>query len=375
MRITHIFKATGLSGAEAHILTLSRALKTEGFECRLLVLTDPARPPHTLFEAAEAQSIPYVSVPFNNDLDLSALPKLVDQIVLGEAQLVHTHMIHGDLYGTLAARWAKRTVVQSRHNHDQFRRQLPVKLLTQFCAAPAKTVIAISQSLADFTRDVEGIPGEKIVCIHYGLDPETVTSVAQPGHVRAELNLADDVPLVAAVGRLTEQKGWRYLIEAFKQIQAKVPKAHLVFAGDGPARAELETQAAGLGQAAHFLGWRTDAYNLMADCDVLAVPSLWEGFGLVTLEAMALGKPIVASQVSALPEIVMDGQTGLLVPPAKAEPLAAALTRLLSNPNQAREMGQRGRARLEKEFTVQRMARRHVQVYTEAASRVPEFRA
>jgi glycosyltransferase involved in cell wall biosynthesis len=252
---------------------------------------------------------------------------------------------------------------------------LPVKLLTQFSAEPAKTIIAISQSLADFTRDVEGIPAQKITCIHYGLDPQTVTTAAQPGELRAELSLSPDQPLIAAVGRLTAQKGWRYLLDAFKTVKSKFPKAHLVFAGDGPLRAELEAQAAPLGLSVHFLGWRTDAYNLMADCDLLVVPSLWEGFGLVTLEAMALSKPIIASRVSALPEIVVDGQTGLLVPPANADALTTALSRLLGNPNEAREMGKRGRARLEKEFTVQRMARKHAQVYNEAASRVPEFRA
>jgi len=375
MRVTHVFKATGLSGAEAHILTLSQALKAEGFECCLLILTDPARPPETLYAAAQAQDIPYDSVPFTSDLDVSVLPKLVDHIESSNAQIVHTHMIHGDLYGTLAARWAKRTIVQSRHNHDQFRKRLPVKLLMQVSSAPAKTIIAISKSLADFTRDVEGIPGEKIVCIHYGLDPETVTSTVQAGVLRAELGLTANQPLIAAVGRLTPQKGWRYLIESFSQVRAKVPNAQLVFAGDGPARAELEAQAAGLGQAVRFLGWRTDAYNLMADGDVLAVPSLWEGFGLVTLEAMALSKPIVASKVSALPEIIVEGETGLLVPPANSEALASALISLLTNPTRAKEMGQRGRLRLEKEFTVQTMARKHVQVYREAASRVPEFRA
>jgi glycosyltransferase involved in cell wall biosynthesis len=375
MRVTHIFKATGLSGAEAHILTLSQALKAEGFECRLLVLTDPAHPPEALFAAARAREIPYDSVPCASDLDLSVLPKLIDHLESSNTQIVHTHMIHGDLYGTLAARWAKRTIVQSRHNHDQFRKRLPVKLLMQVSSAPAKTIIAISKSLADFTRDVEGIPGEKIVCIHYGLDPETITSTVQPGALRAELGLSPDQPLIAAVGRLTTQKGWRYLIEAFSQVRAIVPNAQLIFAGDGPARAELEAQAASLGNAVRFLGWRTDAYNLMADGNVLAVPSLWEGFGLVTLEAMALSKPIVASRVSALPEIIVEGETGLLVPPADSDALANALTSLLTEPNRAKEMGKRGRLRLEKEFTVQTMARKHVQVYREAASRVPEFRA
>ncbi len=375
MSVTHIFKATGLSGAEAHILTLSQALQVEGFECRLLVLTDPAKPPQALFAAAQAQDLPYDCVPLAHHLDISVISKLAKLIESIGTQLVHTHMIHGDIYGTQAAGWVKRAVVQSRHNHDRFRRWLPVKLLTQITSAPAKTIIAISQSLADFTRDVEGLPAAKIVCIHYGLNPQTVTQAARPGALRAELGLAHTVPLIAGVGRLTKQKGWPFLIEAFAKVRQALPTAHLVLAGEGPNRAELEAQAANLQGVIHFLGWRKDAYTLMADCDVLAVPSLWEGFGLVTLEAMALSKPIVASKVSALPEIVAPGETGLLVPPANAGALAEALVTVLANPERAQAMGQKGRKRLEKEFTVQTMARKHAQVYREAASRVPEFRA
>ncbi|MEK6575905.1 MAG: glycosyltransferase family 4 protein, partial [Chloroflexota bacterium] len=223
--------------------------------------------------------------------------------------------------------------------------------------------------------DVEGVPGSKIVRIHYGLDPATVTMRARPGALRSELGIGRDVPLIGAVGRLTEQKGLRYLIEALARVRRLAPDARLVIAGDGPLRGMLEAQAAPLGEAVRFLGWRNDVPSVMADLDVLCVPSLWEGFGLVTLEAMALSKPIVASRVSALSEIVVHGETGLLAPPADSAALADAITPLLTDPARARAMGERGRARLEKEFTVQRMARQHAVVYREAASRVPEFRA
>lgn len=375
MRVTHVFKATGLSGAEAHILTLSAALRPEGFECDLIVLADPRHSPDALFQSARAKQIPLVAIAIKHDLDISVVPKIASRLKQSRTQIVHTHMIHGDLYGTLAARAAGLTLVQSRHNLDKFRKRLAVHWLMRLVSAPAKTVITISDSVAAFTRDAEGVPGSKIVRIHYGLDRAGVTGAARPGVVRTELGLNGDAPLVAAVGRLTEQKGFAYLLGAFVYVRQAVRAAQLVIAGDGPLRPVLEAQAAPLGNGVHFLGWRNDAYNLMADCNVLAVPSLWEGFGLVTLEAMALRKPVVASRVSALPEIVADGETGLLVPPADPEALADALITLLNDPVRARSLGDRGRARLEKEFTVQRMARQHAAVYKEAASRVPEFRA
>lgn len=375
MRVTHVFKATGLSGAEAHIITLSRALKSEGYDCDLIVLTDPHLRPQALFEAAETADVAYTSLPLANDLDLSVISKITQRLQQNKTQLVHTHMIHGDLYGTVAANWARLVVVQSRHNHDRFRRLLPVKLLTRWVSGSAKTIIAISDSLVDFTRDVEGIPGPKITRIYYGLDPAPVTTAATLGQLRAELRLANDTPIVALVGRLTEQKGIKYLLEAWVNVRAALPNAVLVIAGDGPLRESLVQQAAPLGTSVRFLGWRTDIPTIMVDCDVLVVPSLWEGFGLVTLEAMAFSKPIIASQVGALPEIVVSGQTGLLVPPAEPKPLAEALIRLLDDSAYARMLGQAGRARLEKQFSVTRMAKEHAAVYKEAASRVPEFRA
>lgn len=373
MRIAHVLKAAGLSGAEAHLLALSRGLQAEGFESQLIVMIDRRRPPDALLDAAREADIQVQTVPLASDLDVAVVPKIAALLKSARAQIVHTHLIHGDLYGTLAAQSAGLVVVQSRHNDDRFRRRWLVRLLTRWQAAQARTVIAISDSLAAFVRDVEGAPGSKIVRIHYGLNPAQVTARAQPGALRAELGLAKDAPLVGAVGRLTAQKGFRYLLEAFAVVRRSLPQAHLVIAGDGELRSILEAQ--GDKDAVHFLGWRSDVPSVMADIDVLAVPSLWEGFGLVALEAMALSKPVVASRVSALPELVTDGETGLLVPPADPEALAEALGALLSDKARAQTMGERGRVRLQIDFSVQRMVRQHVAVYKEAASRIPEYRA
>ncbi|MBM4425337.1 MAG: glycosyltransferase family 4 protein [Chloroflexi bacterium] len=369
MRIAHIFKATGLSGAEAHILTLSKALRNEGHECALIALTDPRRPPTAVFESARAGGLPFESAPLHSHFDIAVVPRILSHLKSSRAQIAHTHMIHADLYGTLAAQWAGLPVVQSRHNDDKFRRRSAARWLMRAASLPAKRVVAISDSLAAFTRDVEKVPAAKIIRIHYGLDPAEVMAKARPGALRAELGIAPNAPLIGAVGRLSEQKGIPFLIEAFVRVRDSFPSARLAIAGDGPLRAELEAQAAPLGGAVRFLGWRNDTPTVMADLDVLCVPSLWEGFGLVTLEAMALSKPIVASRVSALPEIVSDGDTGLLVPSGDPAALAEALIALLADPARARAMGERGRARLEKEFTVRRMAEQHVAVYSAVGER------
>jgi glycosyltransferase involved in cell wall biosynthesis len=194
--------------------------------------------------------------------------------------------------------------------------------------------------------------------VYYGIDPDAVRAGKGARAVlAAELGIDPAGPLVGSVCRLIEVKGIDYALRAFWHIAEMIPDAHYIIAGDGPLRRELERAARGFGleDRVHFLGWRDDAHGVIAALDVLLAPSLQEGFGLVLLEAMALRVPIIASRVSAIPEVVADGETGLLVEPRDSEGLASALSTLIGNPALAREMGEKGRARLEAQFTAARM--------------------
>jgi glycosyltransferase involved in cell wall biosynthesis len=161
---------------------------------------------------------------------------------------------------------------------------------------------------------------------------------------------------------LIEQKGVRYGLQAFQQIAEVFPQAHLVIAGKGPLQDELEQQTT-LGERVHFLGWRDDVPTLLAALDVLIAPSLWEGFGLVLLEAMAQQTPIIGSAVSAIPEVVKHGETGLLVPPRDVDALAEALHQLLRDRPLRQHMGLLGRDRLETQFSAARMVEETVALY------------
>jgi glycosyltransferase involved in cell wall biosynthesis len=163
---------------------------------------------------------------------------------------------------------------------------------------------------------------------------------------------------------MTGQKGVDVLLRAFAQVERQHPTVKLILAGDGPDRAALMHLAKSLGlQRVMFLGWRTDAGNILADINLLVVPSRWEGFGLVALEAMAMGKPVAASRVSALPEIVVPEETGLLLTPGSVEEVANAMMTILSDPKRAARMGRAGKDRVLKEFPVERMARRTAELY------------
>jgi glycosyltransferase involved in cell wall biosynthesis len=275
-------------------------------------------------------------------------------------------LIHADLYGGLAARLAGvPAVVSTRHNDDPFRRGWAMRAVGRVVGRNCDRVIAVSRHLAAFTRQIEGVAAHKIRSVYYGLTP--VPPTGSRAEIRRELALPADGPVVATVGRLTEQKGHAYLLRAWALVTAARPEARLVVVGDGPLRERLATLARALGvfDAVRFTGWRRDATEIVEAADAYAHPSLWEGFGLALLEAMAAGKPVVASRVSTIPEIVVDGETGWLVAPRDGPAMARSLLKLLNDPVGAHRMGQTGCRRVLTCFDAERMVRATEAVYEE----------
>jgi len=162
-------------------------------------------------------------------------------------------------------------------------------------------------------------------------------------------------------------KGQTYLVQAWPSVLKREPRALLLLVGDGPEERLLRSRAAelGLGGSVRFLGFRQDIPSLLALAEALVLPSLNEGFGLVLLEAMAMGKPVVASAVGGIPEVVLDGRTGLLVPPADPEALAVAILRLLEDPRAAQRLGEAGRERARESFSREAFIQAHRKLYGE----------
>src|SRR5690554_5732964 len=365
MRAVHISKVKGIAGSEQHLLTLLPGLAAHGVEVSMLVLEEADGSAGEFCEALAERGIPARRVPIRGHLDPALPGRLAAELRAARPDLVHTHLLHADLYGLPAARRAGVPhAISSRHNDNPFRRNPVLKLANRLAMRRADRVIAISHALADFVRRVESIEPGKVVTVHYGLEPrEYPPDVCETA--RAAWGIAPDAPLIGYFGRLIEQKGVDVLIEAFARVRREHGRARLVIVGDGDLRPALEEQArvAGVGDAVHFAGWVADAARLMPGCDIIAMPSRWEGFGLVALEAMAAARPLVASRVSALPEIVVDLETGLLVPPGDPAALAEAIAGLLADPAWAQAMGQAGRARLVEAFSPGRMIDETLAVY------------
>jgi glycosyltransferase involved in cell wall biosynthesis len=248
-------------------------------------------------------------------------------------------------YAALHAAGVRRVVV---HDHSSGSRSvrhglrgLAKSLATRLPWAAADAVMAVSEYVADRQRIAGRVPAGRVQVVP---NPVSVPEALRPAaEVRASLGLSPGRRLVATSGRLTPEKGFADLIAA---ADALPPDADVVVFGDGPERARLEAQRAGLrtGARVRFLGWRPDAPDCVAAADVCVVPSRWEeAFCLAAAEPLARGRPLVATRVGAIPELVHDGVTGLLVPPADPPALAAAIQRLLDDPDLAAALGHAGR--------------------------------
>jgi glycosyltransferase involved in cell wall biosynthesis len=341
VKVLHVHRIGGIGGSERHLLTLLPALAERGVDVRFLGLDDPSRAPDPFYEAL---TVPYERLAAPRDVD----PALALRVwrAVRSADLVHTHLVHADVYGALGAR----RLVSTKHNDDPFRAGA-FRFVERALAHRASRVIAITQALARFQVERVGLPAHKVEVIHYGLDDlPRAWGTNPPDSVPA------DARVLLCVCRLEPQKGVDVAIRAL----ADIPDAHLVVLGEGPQRAELEQLA---GDRAHLLGRVPDVAAWLRRADVLVHPARWEGFGLALLEAMLASLPIVATRVSSIPEIVVDGETGLLVPPDDPSALAAALNRVLADP---RGYGERGRARARGEFSVTQMTDRTLAVYESA---------
>lgn len=338
MKVVHVHRIAGIGGSERHLLTLLPALAERGIEVAFAGLDLPG------------------AAPFYAELGRGGIPFTRAGLAVGlmrdlrrwRADLVHTHLVHADVYGALAA--GRATLISTKHNDDPFRAG-PFRFVERLIARRAARVICITESLARFNRERVGLPAEKLEVIHYGMDEPPAAWAPD------ELELPEG-KIVVAVCRLVPQKGLDVAVEAMAGVDAT-----LVVLGEGPERERLEAQARELSVRLLLPGRVGDVASVLRRADVLVHPARWEGFGLALLEAMLAGLPVVATRVSSIPEIVVDGETGLLVPPDDPAALRAALERILANPG---ELGAAGHERARREFSVARMADRTLEVYAQA---------
>jgi glycosyltransferase involved in cell wall biosynthesis len=348
--VVHYVDSNTYGGCEAVVLLLLSGLDRKLWR-PMLFYHEGVGIERLLAEAAR-NDVPCRPVPRITNRNLpAALIRFAGELRRAQASVFHMHLNWplGCRYATTAALVARvPAVVSTAHlcapvNDIRFgamRMRLRTAIVDRY--------VAVSSAMTAGLRDTLGIPEAKIRVIQNGIDVGAFGRPCDPA-LRAQLSGGTNRPLVFTPARLHAQKGHTFLLEA----AAQVPDAIFVLAGDGEERPRLEEQAGQLQIAdrVRFLGNRQDIPALMACCDLFVLPSLYEGLPLSVLEAMAAGRPVVATAVSGTPEAVIDGVTGLLVPPSDAASLSAAIRRVLSDPELADRIARAGRTAVAEKFS------------------------
>jgi glycosyltransferase involved in cell wall biosynthesis len=335
--ILHVQKVAGISGSEAHLLSLLPGLRERGWDVRMLMLHEDEPGAWDFARALESRGVPLDALRVRADVDPLAFLQLVAYLVRKRPEILHTHLVHAEWYALLAGTAARVPVrFTTKHGFNEFREAPYFGVADRAVASLAHVHIAISRGLARYLADVEGFDRESFEIIHYGIEPDGEPKAFDGAALR-----------LLCVGRLIPIKGHIVLLRAFAAARRQLPDLQLDIAGRGPLEPALRALARELGidDAVHFLGHVSPIQAAIERAVAVVVPSMGEGFGMVALEAMERSRPVIAAEIGGLGELVRDGETGVLVPPGEAEPLAAAIVRVASDVELARRMGAAGRKR------------------------------
>jgi glycosyltransferase involved in cell wall biosynthesis len=361
-----------MGGMESHTLDLACSVVQTGFPVYAIVPQDAVLEP--LVERLQGAGIEVYRLTLNGKptLDLARnWLRLWHWLRRRGIALFHqqrTGPYHGK-WAVLAAKAARVPVVVATEHQSAYPLQGLARHLNSLADRMVDRLIVVSHSDWQSQMAHSGRSADKVTVIHNGIDIKryyTYSAEDLRAH-RQALGLDPEAPLIGSVARLARQKGLEYLLQAAALLRQKVPDLHVLMVGDGPCRQMLEEEARRLGiiDRTCFLGFQRDVTPYLPLLDVFVMPSRFESFGLTLVEAMAVSLPVVASRVGAIPEVVADGETGLLVPVEDAEALASAIDTYLSNPDLRQQSGRAGRQRAEKLFSVEAMAQHAISLYQE----------
>ena len=345
-RVLHMQKVAGISGSEAHLLQLLPDLRERGWDVGFLMLHEDEPGAWAFAHELESRGVPLDDDRLRADVDPIAYAEVAAFLARTRPRILHTHLVHADVYGQIAGAMARVPLrLSTKHGFNWFRESRFFGVADRAVASLAHVHIAISQGLAQYLAEIEGFDERSFEIVHYGISARDGVEPYTGTH-----------PRLLCVGRLIPVKGHLVLLRALAQARARVPQLVLEVAGQGPLEPALKSCARelGLADAVRFLGFVTPVQTAIEGAAIVVVPSLGEGFGMVALEAMERARPVIASAVGGLPEIVVDGETGLVVPPGDAEALADAMVVLSSDLPRSAAMGEAGRRRAIESFTEDR---------------------
>jgi glycosyltransferase involved in cell wall biosynthesis len=353
-RVLSLTIGFGVGGAEQLLLAVAPRLVERGFDVHACALKGPG----PMMAELQAAGIPCTALGATSHYDVRVPIALAALLRRERIDVLHTHLFLANVAGRIAGRLAGVPVIVSAYHDTDVWMRAHHRLIERLTAHLADRLVACSDEVRDWAVRRIGLPRDRVLTLRNAIVPLAPVDPVERAAVRAQLGLGALDLVAGTLGRLSEpKKGIGVFLEAAKRIAAGMPQARFVVAGDGPSRPALEREAAAPGLAGRVLfpGTRRDVNRLLAAYDVFVQPSLWEGFGLTVLEAMAMERPVVATAVGGHPGIVRDGVDGVLVPAGDAAALAAAVCDLFGDPARRARCGHQGRARALAEFPIDRL--------------------
>jgi glycosyltransferase involved in cell wall biosynthesis len=356
IRVLHVLNTLQTGGAEYLVLNIAKVFDRNRFDLLVASMEGDGE----IGDELRAVGIPTFLLARRKGLDPTLITKLIGLVRREEIDVIHSHNVAPWLYGGIAARLAGAAVCHTEHS-NLFANQKALKRAERGLGYLTRAVIADGEDVRRQLIDEQGLSPRKVVTIYNGVDTTLYGQSGDRAALRKTAGIAADAIVIGTVARQEPVKDQATLIRAFAEVSAAEPLAHLALLGDGSQRQALEKQVAdaGLTKKVTFLGRRADVAALLPMYDVFALSSVSEGLPLTVLEAMAAALPCVSTAVGAVPEAIVEGETGLLVPVDDAPKMAAAFTRLVRDPALRTRMGAAGQVRARAMFDLRVMTRRY----------------
>jgi glycosyltransferase involved in cell wall biosynthesis len=362
INILHVISKLPVGGVENQLSMILRKYDKKKFCPFVCSLSDKGE------IGKEIEDLGIEVIPLNklkHRFDWTIVKDIYNLIKMRNIKIVRTHQYHANLYGRLAALLAKvPCIVASVHNVYTIDKKIHRRLINRFLARFTDKIVAVSEIVKKDILKYDGLREDKVMVINNGIDTDRLLSM-DGNIIRTEFYISSDVPVIGTIGRLTFQKGQKYLIEAVSKIKEKFPKIMLLVVGDGPMKEELQNYAKTLGLNEHviFTGSRRDVPALLAAMDIFVLPSLWEGLPNALLEAMASGKSIIATDILPVREVINSEKEGILFPSRNSSAIASSIEFLLVNKTFAVIIGNNAQKRAYSDFNITTTVDKYTNLY------------
>lgn len=358
INILYLIATLEIGGAERQLIELVKRIDKNKFNPVVCCLTRGG----PLEDELKQAKVEYFILGKKFKLDFSVIFKLIFVLKQKNIHILHTWMFTSNSFGRIAGILVHTPVIIASERSIYRKNKLEFFIdyvLSHF----TDKIICVSEGVKSFYHKYAGIPFNKLVTIYSGIDPNAKADISKD--IRKELGLEENMPVITTIGHLFPYKGIKYLLYAAVEVIRNFPSARFLVVGEGPQKEELNTLAKELGIDSYivFMGLRRDIKEVLAITDIFVSASLIEGLPNVIMEAMLAEKPVIATRIPGNNELVIDNETGLLVPSQDAVSLAPAIVNLLKNPERGKKMGLKGRERVEKYFSINETVRGTEKLY------------